>query len=178
MNKEKMLELADFLDSIPDPDQFTMISWISNLVHDDFIDHDEYYEDEIAHSGTAIWTDYIRPLDKAYLEDIEPCNTAACIAGWTVINEAVNGNDNIIRTCNQIFDISPIAADLLGLNNLEAFYLFNTSSNTLWDHYSDELDLDRSYDQVDSKKITNKHAAKALRALVSGEFVFPEEGFC
>lgn len=124
MNKERMLLLADLLDTIQ-PQQFNIQYWTS-----------DYDED----SGDHFCQDMVDL--SAY-----KCNTAACIAGWAVALE----NDLEVVDCN-INTIEDRAVNYLDLTDEQRHRLFYYSSLSIWAEHAYEVGLgEDSADDLSSK---------------------------
>lgn len=148
MNKERMILLADLLDSIS-PENFNLAYWAS------------YYspgeEEEFRHSCQ----------DGDYVElSAYKCNTAGCVAGWAVALK----NDLSIDKTVCITEIEEQARDYLGLTDQEAHSLFYYSSLSIWNCYHEQLGLDDDFGFDHSVK--SHHAATMLRNLAEGKWVF------
>jgi hypothetical protein len=115
MNKERMILLADLLDSIK-PEKFNIIYWAS-----------DYNEDT---------TDYSCQGDIVDLS-VYNCNTAGCIAGWAVAMK------NDLQVNDVYLDrIEEMAKDYLDLSYEESQRLFYYGGSSVWSDYGEQLGLD------------------------------------
>ena len=149
MNKEKMLQLADFLYNL-DESRFNMGYWYGQ--YDDDGDN----------------------LCQANSIDLDNCNTVACIAGWAVALET-NGE----YVMQDYFDgkLAEKAQEILDLSRDEADMLFYTNSGSIWLQYANDLGIDYYYEDGyrylhQDEDITAKDASFVLRQLVNGEMFF------
>lgn len=128
MNKQRLLELADHLDSLPRK-RFNMASFYTRWVKRDgtkwevgFLSgRDDFDEDET-----------IRPTDVTKVLE-GSCNTSACIAGWAVaLHPRAGAKDTHGRWARSWFDgeryfnydVAEHAASILGLESADAHRLF------------------------------------------------------
>ena len=112
MNKERMILLADLLDSIK-PEKFNITYWAS--------DYNEYT------------TDYSCQDDIADLS-VYNCNTAGCIAGWAVAMK------NDLQVNDVYLDrVEEIAKDYLDLTYEESQRLFYYGNASVWSEYGEKL---------------------------------------
>lgn len=147
MNKERILELAEFLENLPQ-DQFDMQTWV---------------KDKRSHQGDLYFKQYFTGSF-----DANNCNTVCCIAGWTV--GLFNGTGYIeTNTTRGVFTDTIVkeATKLLDLTRSQAVDLFYSNPDSIWDLYANELDLDQDMDGL--YVINNKHAAHVLKDIVSGK---------
>ena len=75
MNKERMLQLADYIEKLPEH-KFEMQYWISQKVKKENYLGEEYWKTDYAPLGDS--KTLVEPLD---------CGTACCIAGWATAIE-------------------------------------------------------------------------------------------
>lgn len=165
MNKEKMLELADFIESIP-PKRFNISMWASEM-HG--ANYDFYKSSQIL--------------------DVNLCKTAGCIAGWAMALE----NDGVARIPEiKLPDDAKLmvlsGAEILGLEFHEATRLFYVDEQSIWvqciDLYEHLLDCEESDlesarwsdDELacflaDYDVINNRAAGFMLRQIANGEVV-------
>lgn len=172
MNVNNMLELANFLESIPSPEMFNMSYWVSSI---------DYRDSELG--NPIVHYTGLDPED-VYIgfDMIEECGTAGCIAGWACIYNARN-NPYSPEVDHGYFhgyvSFEGYAAEFLGLNPAEASWLFYTNSwhvgdNNVWMKYASEFENSFINDenQITAELITNKDAAYMLRGLALGKFNF------
>lgn len=173
MNKERMIELAEFLESL-DRDRFDLRSYFAERLHDE--------------DGFAIINDQGEPEQfpishKTFFknEDIHSCNTTACIAGWAiakfkhVLEKEVL--DHFYSGCELY-----VASNILGLEDHEAAQIFYADSASLWFRFAKYFGLDIAEDNTSISKwydVHPKHAAEMLRMLANEEisFVSPEKDY-
>ena len=144
MNKERMIELANFLERLPEK-QFDMQVWVNNLT-DRF---SSVYKDEY---------------------DYGSCNTVCCIAGWTV--GLFNGTGFIKPNNKRDYAEETIvqeATRLLDLTRGQAVNLFYTNGDSYWEQYEDELNL--KHDEEYVYTVNNKQAAYVLKEIVAGNLL-------
>jgi len=114
MNKERMILLADLLDSIK-PEKFNIVYWTSDYNPDE----DEHYcQDDIVDLS------------------VYNCNTAGCIAGWAVAMK----NDLQVNDV-RLDHVEEIAKDYLDLTHEESQRLFYYGSASVWSDYGEQLGL-------------------------------------
>lgn len=163
MNKERMLQLADFLDSL-DRSKFDLRCFFAekDLTEDGEVVFDYEGEEQI-HGVTTRY--FIRK------EDEGSCNTTACIAGWAIYLFKEDLSQDQLRESNHI----SVASDILGLNSDEAPQLFYADRSTLWYRCSEYFGLDVA-DDLDSilrwSDIHPKYASEMIRMLVNEEISF------
>lgn len=114
MNKERMILLADLLDSIK-PEKFNITYWTSDYNPDE---DQHYFQDDIADLS------------------VYNCNSAACIAGWAVAMK----NDLQVNDV-RIDHIEEIAKNYLDLSHEESQRLFYYGSASVWSDYGEQLGL-------------------------------------
>jgi hypothetical protein len=162
MNHTKMLELANFMENL-EAERFNMGYWVSYFDYDEDNQKNIYQENEVL--------------------DINDCNTAGCIAGWTVALEyggAFNIDEHIYQDSNDYYDfgVKDSARNILNLKQSEADRLFLFSSESVWFDYRKDYDLTEFYEYrndenvlyaIDEEEIKPKHVADMLRRIVSGE---------
>lgn len=144
MNKERMMELANFLERLPEK-QFDMQVWVKDLRNDLDAFHKEEY-------------------------DYGSCNTVCCIAGWAV--GLFNGTGFVKPNNKRDYAEETIvqeATRLLGLTRGQAVNLFYTNGDTYWEQYEDELGLEHDEEYVYS--INNRQAAYVLKEIVAGNLL-------
>lgn len=170
MNKERMLLLADLLDSLK-PVNFNMENWFSTNYGF------EYDENEHTQGDIVFGTQPVQVMN-GY-----DCNAAACIAGWAVVMKhdfALNRPNEETVTGRFVYELDnlPIlveAADYLGLTRAEAYDLFTYEEfgSSLWDEVAEGFGLDYGFSLSD---ITPKMAAEVIRKIVRGELVLNKMG--
>ena len=164
MNHTKMLELANFMENL-EAERFNMGYWVSYFDYDQDDEQIVYEENE-------------------YL-DINDCNTAGCIAGWTVALEyggAFNIDEDIHQDSEDYYDfgVKNYARMLLGLKQSEADRLFLFDLRSVWFDYRKDYDLTEYYQYlndentlyaINEEEIKPKHVADMLRRIVKGDIV-------
>lgn len=125
MNKEKLLELADFLESIPD-ERFNLNRFTCSFEDDIWANE----HDEVIIDG--------RNYESSDFVDLNVCNTAGCIAGWAIaLNNNGHANIGFITTAAYADSICLRAGYYLGLNLEEAKQLFYvTGYESVWNRYA------------------------------------------
>ena len=164
MKTEKIEALADFIESIPSK-RFNISNWISELMGENY----SYY-------------------NAAETLDIDICNTAGCIAGWTL---ALDNGGVIklprVKTPDDAKAIALRGAESLGLSLEQAVRLFYVDEGSIWVEYIDmyeefldcygDDDLEWSKEDkdqlagylADNDVINNKVAVFMLRQIAKGE---------
>lgn len=176
MNKERMLLLADLLDQLK-PVKFNMGDWFSTYnghVYNDL----SQGEDPDDHAELEFTTNHYQQMN-GY-----DCNSAACIAGWTLVMKhdfALDRPEEVTVGNRYLSDLShmPVlieACDYLGLTRKQGSDLFTKDDDSVWDRHAEDLGLDHTdnylhNDSVDFADITPKIAAKLVRMVVNGEAV-------
>lgn len=176
MNKERMLELADFLSNL-DQSRFDLRAFFAERFYDsnDFIiRHEQDEKDEPMQCAINAYTFF-------KYEEENSCKTTACIAGWAIA-KFKNLVPNYSGFCNakEIVGSSEldIASGILGLEKHEAWQLFYADSRSLWSRYSKyfHLEVCECEDEVFGveywSEIHPKHAAEMLRMLANEEISF------
>jgi len=146
MNKERMLELAEFLEKLPE-EQFDMTSWVKDLR---------------SNQGDLYYKEYFKSEYEVF-----DCNTVCCIAGWTV--GLFNGTGIIKTNTLRRVDEDTIvkeATRLLDLTRSQAVELFYLNPDSIWDLYAVELSLEQEMDGL--YIINNKQAAYVLKEIAAG----------
>ena len=124
MNTERMMMLADLLDSLPE-EKFNIAYWVSNVDSND-IDEPEDYIDLSVYN----------------------CNSAACIAGWAVaLKNDLNAGSVY---CG---DIEKDAAEYLELTNQERYRLFYYGIDTVWGDYAETLGCESPFEHSVTNKM-------------------------
>lgn len=181
MNKERMIQLADFLESL-DKSRFDLRSYFAERLYDE--------------EGFPIMNDEDRPDQhminaKAFFknEDAYSCNTTACVAGWAitkfkdVIQQEYNAGVYNSEQLTFRYPFSPgyeldVARYILGLEKHEAYQIFFADAPSLWSRFANYFDLEISDDEFGVQywsDIHPKHAAEMLRMLVNEEISFLNE---
>ena len=111
MNKERMLQLADFLENLPE-EKFNMETW--------------------AYSSSGKTGEFVDPNN---------CNTTCCIAGWTValfndFNPIIPNSKRMYED-----SIAKEATRLLDLHREQAVDLFFANPDSYWGYYEKELSI-------------------------------------
>jgi hypothetical protein len=166
MNKQKMLELADFIENL-DRWRFNIGFWASDFSKG-----------------------YYTPTSNL---DVNICNTAGCIAGWAMAME--NGGEVTMSTVvsPEMANYNVFSgARILGLTFAQASRLFYVDPDSIWVQYwemykhlidiedIEEIEAFSDYHgSIDSEKlgdkISNKVAAFMLRQIANGEFYLSNE---
>ena len=154
MNKERMLQLAEYIESLPEH-KFDMTYWISSKVKVEN-DNGTYWERDRFPSIYGLDTDLFEPLD---------CGTACCIAGWAT---AMENNFKPIAMRVDGKTIEQRAQEWLGLTEYQAKNLFLLGIDTVWTHYVDILNYNFDEYEEQFEDITNKDAAFVIREIVNG----------
>ena len=164
MNKERMLQLADFIEKLPEH-KFEMQYWISQKVKKENYLGEEYWKLDYAPTlNTDLSQSLLEPLD---------CGTACCIAGWAT---AIESNFKPIAIIQDGKSIEERAAAWLDLNYEEERNLFMLSIDTVWTQYIQKCDFDLNEDEDCFTGITNKDAALVIRD-VANEVVDIDKNF-
>ena len=164
MNVERILKLADFLDTLPEQ-KFEMSSW--NCIK---------YEDAYITNGNEVVSNWVIDDEKINLPfvDIDNCGTACCIAGWTLAMKndfkSYNVIDNALdQNYSQKETTFHQAKEYLDLTDLEATRIFYIGSHTIWADYAQERNYNFCFDDDSFKNIKNSDAAYALRKIANNE---------
>jgi len=156
MNKERMLQLADYIEKLPEH-KFEMQYWISQKVKKENYLGEEYWKLDYAPTlNTDLSQSFLEPLD---------CGTACCIAGWAT---AIESNFKPIAIIQDGKSIEERAATWLDLNYEEERNLFMLSIDTVWTQYIQKCDFDLNEDEDSFTGITNKDAALVIRDVANG----------
>jgi hypothetical protein len=148
MNKERMLLLADLLETIT-PEKFNIENWTLDIHHDLYGDSGATYSNQYHHASLSAYD----------------CGTAGCIAGWAVAMK----NDLDLKNFPAA-SVATEACDYLGLTEDQGRSLFYFGETTIWGKYRDDLGFDEAHGYAD--QIKAKHAAYALRQIADGEWEF------
>lgn len=162
MNKERMLQLADYIENLP-TNKFDMTHWLNYKS-----------KNELGH-WVIDRSIFENQTDEFLMEPLD-CGTVCCIAGWAT---AIESNFEPIAIVQYNITIEQRAKDWLGLTDTQADNLFMTNINTVWLWYYEKCNFllnqseDRFYD------ITNKEAALVLRDIANGVTNIDEDiSFC
>ena len=151
MNKERMLQLADYIENLPEH-KFEMQYWISQKVQKENYIGEEYWKLDYAPTLHSDLTQILlEPLD---------CGTACCIAGWAA---AIENNFKPIAIIQDGKSIEERAAVWLDLNYEQERNLFMISIDTVWTQYVEKLNLGLDEYEDCFVDITNKDAALVIR---------------
>ena len=150
MNVDNMTKLADLLERLPEK-KFNMEYWTSEIVGDSHNGNVAYYN----HNNGNI--------------DYYDCNTAGCIAGWTIALK--NNLRSFDVPIHSVVTLKEEACEFLGLSYEQGDALFLMGEDTVWYdiHFSN---FDIFYDddgKLTADFITNDMAVKVLRNIISGE---------
>ena len=88
------------------------------LFMDSFVDRMERYENS---------NEFLRATNRDFLSEIPPCGTTGCIAGWAVLFELPEEQDDDIRRWNLTF-FQDTGARLLDISDKQAEMLFYTQN--------------------------------------------------
>jgi len=169
MNKERMLKLADYIESLPEH-KFEMKYWLSTKI------------EQGMWNGKPYWSTYSHPIihnSEQNTKTMEPldCGTACCIAGWAT---AMKDNFKPIALIQDGKSIEDRALEWLDLTGMEGRNLFLTSINTVWTDYFNKFSFELDEYEDSYKNITNIAAAYVIRDVANGvididkEFNFEE----
>ena len=109
MNKERMLQLADYIEKLPEH-KFEMQYWISQKVKKENYIGEEYWK-----------TEYAPLFDSEKLLEPLDCGTACCIAGWAT---AIENNFKPIAIMQDRKTIETRGKEWLGLSYSQSQNLF------------------------------------------------------
>ena len=151
MNKERMLQLADYIEKLPEH-KFEMQYWISQKVKKENVYGEEYWKLDYAPTMNS-------DLSQGLLEPLD-CGTACCIAGWAT---AIESNFKPIAIIQDGKSIEERAAVWLDLNYEQERNLFMISIDTVWTQYVEKLNLGLDEYEDCFVDITNKDAALVIR---------------
>lgn len=198
MNSEKIIALADFLDTLPRY-RFNMRNWASRFDNDEYLRVEKFYNENREKYGNLGEDVFIQSNESFFglndSLDINVCNTAGCIAGWAIAMDS--SGSAIINGPFTPYDAEIIVmrgAVSLGLSYIQANRLFYTArGDSVWcedlEKYVDKLDpysFQNVMEEVDFTDeyhyetvvnlfdrnlivITNSVAAHVLRLIVSGD---------
>lgn len=156
MNKERMLQLADYIDNLPEH-KFEMQYWISQKVKEENWNGEEYWKIDYA---PTLYTD----IRQSLLEPLD-CGTACCIAGWAA---AIESNFKPISIFQDGKSIEQRATEWLELTQEQERNLFLTSIDTVWTDYYAKCNFELNEDEDCYNDISNKDAALVLRDIANG----------
>lgn len=164
MNLTRMQEMADFFENLP-PERFYIGAWTSYYDKDS---SDFYFDDHVE-------------------LDVNECNTAGCVAGWTcaVYNDGVANFFHLYdrHIGDADYDTGDVycweAARILDLTYEQAEMLFYVNEDSLWYKYRNDYEFltskpssylnhpNRSY--ILPQSVHPKHVADMLNRIVRGE---------
>ena len=108
------------------------------------------------------------PFNRFEEREFDPhnCNTVGCIAGWAALLES-----DFKRTLGEVFKVSEIAKNWLGLTSIEAYNLFHTHKNSVWYFYLQDINCDYFYDDIEEQyeDISKLDASYVIRQIANGE---------
>lgn len=181
MNKQKMLEIANLLDSVS-PNNFHMSTWFGSLIpayqHDSYEEFADYVGfEELVPVTLAFNNTKGKAFDLSQdVVDIS-CNTTACIAGWVVVNEMrlaknkISSDSMLDELDNDPSDIQEFAKHVLDLTYHQCHNLFYCNDTSIWGRVYDEYEFDYDSNIPETWKIHPKHAADVLRRISNGELM-------
>ena len=156
MNKERMLQLADFIEKLPEH-KFEMQYWISQKVKKENYLGEEYWKIDYAPTiGNRFVKDLLEPLD---------CGTACCIAGWAT---AIENNFKPIAIMQDEKSIETRGKEWLDLSYEQAQNLFLINIDTVWSYYIEKCSFYINEDEDCFTDISNKDAALVIRDVANG----------
>jgi hypothetical protein len=153
MNKERMLQLADYIEKLPEH-KFEMQYWISQKVQKENSYGEDYWKTDYAPLGDSIRL--IEPLD---------CGTACCIAGWAT---AIENNFKPIAIVQNGQSIENRALEWLDLTEKQGQNLFLINIDTVWTYYLEKCNFGLIEDEDCFTDVTNKDAALVIRDIANG----------
>jgi hypothetical protein len=153
MNKERMLQLADFIEKLPEH-KLEMNYWISQKVKRENYLGEEYWK-----------TDYAPLNDSKSLVEPLSCGTACCIAGWAT---AIENNFKPIAIMQDEKSIETRGKEWLDLSYEQAQNLFLINIDTVWTYYIEKCSFYINEDEDCFTEITNKDAALVIRDVANG----------
>jgi len=157
MNKERMLQLADYIENLPEH-KFEMQYWLSTKIEQGMWNGKPYWSTDsypIIHNSEQN-TKTLEPLD---------CGTACCIAGWAT---AMKDNFKPIALIQDGKTIEDRALQWLDLTEDEGRNLFLTSIDTVWTEYFEKFGFELDEYNDCYTNITNKAAAYVIRDIANG----------
>lgn len=162
MNKQRMIELANTLESV-DKERFDLRWYFAQYLRDE--EGNILYDEDNIPEGDGISSKYFLTL-----EEKNTCDTTACIAGWAISKFRDQIPSNFIYK-NEI----EIARHLLDLELHEAYQLFYADAASLWARHADYFNLEVIDDEsgvLNWSEIHPKHAAEMLTMLANEEISF------
>ena len=156
MNKERMLQLADYIEKLPEH-KFEMQYWISQKIQKENSYGEDYWKIDYAPTMNS-------DLTKGLLEPLD-CGTACCIAGWAT---AIESNFKPIAIIQDGKTIEDRAREWLDLSHEQGLNLFLINIDTVWTYYLQKCDFDLIEDEDCFTNITNKDAALVIRDVANG----------
>lgn len=156
MNKERMLQLADYIENLPEH-KFEMQYWLSQKVRKENYLGEEYWKIDYTPRIDSVNSDkFLEPLD---------CGTACCIAGWAT---SIESNFKPIAIMQDGKTIETRAREWLDLSIEQANNLFLINIDTVWTYYLEKCDFDLIEHEDCFTNITNKDAALVIRDVANG----------
>lgn len=156
MNKERMLQLADYIENLPEH-KFEMQYWLSQKVQKQNYLGEEYWKIDYTPRIDSVNSDkFLEPLD---------CGTACCIAGWAT---SIESNFKPIAIMQDGKTIETRAREWLDLSIEQANNLFLINIDTVWTYYMEKCKFYLSEDEDCFTDITNKDAALVIRDVANG----------
>lgn len=156
MNKERMLQLADYIENLPEH-KFEMQYWISQKVQKENNYGEEYWKIDYTPRIDSVNSDkFLEPLD---------CGTACCIAGWAT---SIESNFKPIAIMQDGKTIETRAREWLDLSVEQSNNLFLINIDSVWAFYTEKCNLGVNEYEDCITDITNKDAALVIRDVVNG----------
>jgi hypothetical protein len=136
MNKERMLQLADYIEKLPEH-KFEMQYWISQKVQKENPYGEDYWKMDYAPrmDSNSLSEKLLEPLD---------CGTACCIAGWAT---AIQNNFKPIAIMQNGQSIENRALEWLDLTEKQGQNLFLINIDTVWTYYVEKCNFDLIEDE-------------------------------
>lgn len=156
MNKERMLQLADYIEKLPEH-KFEMQYWISQKIQKENSYGEDYWKIDYAPTMNS-------DLTKGLLEPLD-CGTACCIAGWAT---AIESNFKPIAIIQDGKTIEDRAREWLDLSYEQSQNLFLINIDTVWSFYTEKCNLGVNEHEDCIDDITNKDAALVIRDIANG----------
>ena len=157
MNKERMLQLADYIEKLPEH-KFEMQYWISQKVQKENVYGEDYWKIDYAPrmDSNSLSEKLLEPLD---------CGTACCIAGWAT---AIQNNFKPIAIMQNGQSIENRALEWLDLTEKQGQNLFLINIDTVWAYYLEKCSFDLNEFEDCFTEIKNKDAALVIRDIAHG----------
>lgn len=157
MNKERMLQLADFIEKLP-PHKFEMEYWMGEKTN---------REDNPNNWYTTTRAGTIEDHRGETVKEYEPfdCGTACCIAGWAAMLQ------NDLKPMAFFIDdrtVEERGRDWLGLTDEQAQNLFFLGVQTVWTEYVGIFKYHFNIFEEQFENISNVEAAMVLRDIANG----------